>query len=133
MTKPEIAKLGHAGLVTADLEKSLWFFQDVIGLVLTEEKDGVYYLRATNDFEHHTLAIREGKESYIDHIAWKTKRPEDVDKFAELLQFSGTDIEWKEQKLVKEKLFDLNYQVNIHLKFILRWKRHQQMKLVVQY
>lgn len=94
MTKPEIAKLGHVGLVTQNLEKSLWFFQDVIGLVLTEEKDGVYYFRGTNDFEHHTLAIREGDESYVDHIAWRTKRPEDVDLFAEQLQFSGTDIEW---------------------------------------
>lgn len=31
MSLPEISKLGHVALVTPDLEKSLWFFRDVIG------------------------------------------------------------------------------------------------------
>ena len=32
---PEIAKLGHVALVSADLEKSLWFFEEVVGLEKT--------------------------------------------------------------------------------------------------
>ena len=32
MLLPEIAKLGHVALVTPDLEKSLWFFKELIGL-----------------------------------------------------------------------------------------------------
>jgi catechol 2,3 dioxygenase len=90
---PEIAKLGHVSLVTTDLEKSLWFFEEVIGLEKTTEVDGVHYLRAWGDFEHHTLAIRAGEESRVDHIAWKAKRPEDVDNFAILLREAGVDVE----------------------------------------
>ena len=40
MFLPEIAKLGHVALVTPDLEKSLWFFKELIGLEETETVDG---------------------------------------------------------------------------------------------
>ncbi|MFJ7638884.1 VOC family protein [Peribacillus sp. NPDC097264] len=93
---PEIAKLGHVALVSADLEKSLWFFRDTIGLEETEVIDGVHYLRAWGDFEHHTLSITAGETSYIDHIGWRTKRREDVATFAKLLEDAGTEVRWIE-------------------------------------
>lgn len=91
---PEIAKLGHVALVSEDLEKSLWFFRDTIGLEETEVVDGVHYLRAWGDFEHHTLSITAGETSYIDHIGWRTKRREDVATFAKLLEDAGTEVRW---------------------------------------
>ncbi|MDR7077492.1 catechol 2,3-dioxygenase [Neobacillus niacini] len=96
MILPEIAKLGHIALVTPNLEKSLWFFRDVIGLEETEEKDGTHYLRAWGDFEHHTLSLTAGDRARVDHIAWRTKRPEDVEGFASLLEKAGTEVEWIE-------------------------------------
>lgn len=94
MILPEIAKLGHVALVTPDLEKSLWFFRDVVGLEVTEEKDDTIYLRAWGDFEHHTLSLKAGEKAYVDHIAWKAKRSEDVAGFADLLEKSGTEVTW---------------------------------------
>ncbi len=91
---PEIAKLGHVALVSEDLEKSLWFFKDVIGLEETREVSGTHYLRAWGDFEHHTLSITAGETSYVDHIAFKTKRREDLGHFAQLLQDAGTEVNW---------------------------------------
>lgn len=91
---PEIAKLGHVALVSADLEKSLWFFRDTIGLEETEVVDGVHYLRAWGDFEHHTLSITSGETSYIDHIGWRTKRREDIATFAKLIEDAGTEVRW---------------------------------------
>lgn len=89
---PEIAKLGHVAIVSTDLEKSLWFFKEIVGLEETEEVDGVHYLRAWGDFEHHTLSLTAGSESRIDHIAWKAKRREDVKSFAVLLEDAGVDV-----------------------------------------
>lgn len=121
MSKAEISKLGHFGLVSTDLEKSLWFFKEVIGLEETEVADGVHYLRAWGDFEHHTLTIRAGEESALDHIAWRTKRREDVELFAEQLQQNGTEINWVEEgtekgqgkafrfKLPSEHTFEIYY------------------------
>ncbi|TSI09018.1 VOC family protein [Lysinibacillus sp. BW-2-10] len=91
--KPEIAKLGYIALVSADLEKSLVFFKDVIGLEETTVIDGVHYLRAWGDFQHHTLSIEQGDRGYVRHIGWRTKRKEDVQKFKELLQQQGVPVE----------------------------------------
>ncbi len=90
---PEIAKLGHIAIVSSDLEKSLWFFKEVIGLEETIEVDGVHYLRAWGDFEHHTLSLASGAESRVDHISWKAKRREDVGNFAVLLKDAGVAVE----------------------------------------
>ncbi|TSI08989.1 VOC family protein [Lysinibacillus sp. BW-2-10] len=92
MGKPEIAKLGHVAIVTSDLEKSLWFFREVIGLEETEEIDGVHYLRAWGDFQHHTLSLEQGESGYLKHIGWRTKNKEDVQQFKQLLEEEGVDV-----------------------------------------
>ena len=94
MSNPEIAKLGHVALVTADLEKSLWFFREVIGLEETEAVDGVHYLRAWGDFQHHTLSLEQGESGYVKRIGWRTKKREDVQEFQALLEQDGVDVEF---------------------------------------
>ncbi|MFJ7978340.1 VOC family protein [Peribacillus sp. NPDC096379] len=89
---PEIVKLGHVALISQNVEKSLWFFKEVLGLEETKEVDGVHYLRAWGDFEHHTLSITAGAESRIEHIAWKAKRREDVASFAALFEEAGVEV-----------------------------------------
>ncbi|MGE7663394.1 VOC family protein [Peribacillus sp. NPDC097197] len=84
--KPEIAKLGHVALVTSDLNKSLFFFKEVIGLEETEEVNGVHYLRAYSDFQHHTLSLEAGEEGYVKHIGWRTKTANCVESFKEILE-----------------------------------------------
>lgn len=91
--KPEIAKLGHVALVTSDLKKSLFFFKEVIGLEETEEVNGVHYLRAISDFQHHTLSLEAGDSGYVKHIGWRTKTKECVDGFKELFVQNQIDFE----------------------------------------
>ncbi|KZE38750.1 2,3-dihydroxybiphenyl 1,2-dioxygenase [Bhargavaea cecembensis] len=93
MAHPEIAKLGHVALVSSDLEKSLWFFKEVIGLEETEARNGVHYLRAWGDFQHHTLSLEAGESGQVRHIGWRTKRPEDVQAFRKLLEQDGVEVE----------------------------------------
>lgn len=89
---PEIAKLGHVSLVTPDLDKSLWFFHDVLGLEITERSNDTVYLRANQEFEHHSLQLKAGDRPYMDHVGWRVKRPEDVELFAHQLKKSGVDV-----------------------------------------
>ena len=91
--KPEIAKLGHVALVTSDLEKSLFFFKEVIGLEETEEVNGVHYLRAYSDFQHHTLSLEAGDSGYVKHIGWRTKSSECLVGFKESFKEHHVDFE----------------------------------------
>jgi biphenyl-2,3-diol 1,2-dioxygenase len=90
---PELARLGHVALRTPDLDASLWFFDTVVGLELVERTKDAAYLRAWGDHEHHTLALLNGDTGKLDHVGWRTKRPEDVDEFARRLVDDGLEIE----------------------------------------
>lgn len=89
----ELAKLGHIALVTPDLERSLWFFEDVLGLDEVERRDGTVYLRAWGEFEHHSLSLREGPTG-VEHIGWRATGADKLATIAERLTRMGTDVTW---------------------------------------
>jgi catechol 2,3 dioxygenase len=86
---PSIAKLGHVAMVTKDIDKSLWFWRDVIGLDEVGNDGETVFLRAWGEFEHHSLSLTEGPESRIDHIGWRCGAAEDVGAYAALIEESG--------------------------------------------
>jgi biphenyl-2,3-diol 1,2-dioxygenase len=88
---PSIAKLGHIALVTPDLDTSVGFWRDVVGLEEVERHEDVVYLRAWGDWEHHTLSLREGQTA-VDHIAYRAGAPEDVDYYAARLAEQEIDV-----------------------------------------
>lgn len=95
MSKLEVAMLGHAAYVVPNLEKSLWFWKDVVGLIETERTADAVYLRGFHEFEHHSLVLMQGKpdeEAYLHHVAFKAKQPEDVDAFAAHLRGIGVEV-----------------------------------------
>lgn len=89
---PQIAKLGHVSLVTPDLDQSTWFFRDVVGLEETERDRDMVFLRGWGEFEHHTLKLVKGPEAKLDHVGWRTARPEDVEEFESRLSRSGVEV-----------------------------------------
>ncbi|WP_455663059.1 PmbA/TldA family metallopeptidase, partial [Pradoshia sp.] len=91
--KPQIAQLGYVALESSDIEKSVAFFQKIIGLELTEKVGEQYYFRAWGDFQHHTLSISPGPKGRVKHISFRTKRSEDVDLFAKQLRGKGYEID----------------------------------------
>jgi biphenyl-2,3-diol 1,2-dioxygenase len=92
MNPPELAKLSHVAITTPDLPTSLSFFTDILGLDLVETgPDGAVYLRAWGEHEHHSLVLMDGPAG-IDHIAWQTRRPDDVAAFAARLSAAGVDV-----------------------------------------
>ncbi|MFJ7831052.1 VOC family protein [Peribacillus sp. NPDC097284] len=91
--KPQIAKLGYVALESSDIEKSVTFFQDVIGLELTEKVQDTYYFRAWGDFQHHTLSISPGEMGKVTYIALRAKSSEDLYLFKEQLETKGYSIE----------------------------------------
>jgi biphenyl-2,3-diol 1,2-dioxygenase len=93
MARLEVAKLGHVALVTPDIEKSYWFWHDVIGLEEVERRGDHIYLRAWGEFEHHSLILISGEQAKVDHIGWKARYPEDVNIYAQYLRTQGVEVQ----------------------------------------
>jgi catechol 2,3-dioxygenase len=58
----EVAQLAHVELLTPKADETLRFFTELLGLQETERAGQSVYLRAYEDFYHHTLCL----EAYID-------------------------------------------------------------------
>ncbi|WP_049954899.1 VOC family protein [Halostagnicola larsenii] len=94
MSRPKLARLGHVALETPDLDESMTFFHDAIGLEEVTREGGTVYLRAADEFEHHSLTLTETDSAGVDHIGWQTRKPEQVAEYADLLTDHGVDITW---------------------------------------
>ena len=93
---PEVHSLGHVALETPDLDGSLYFFCEAVGFEEVDRADGTVYLRAPDEFEHHSLSLTEADEAGVDHIGWQTADPESLAGFADYLDGEGIDVTWIE-------------------------------------
>ena len=91
-----IAHLGHAELRVTDLAASRGFFTEIMGLRVSAETDSQVYLRAWQDWDHHTLLLTQAEESGLEHIAWRVSGPDDLQQHARELKADGVAVEWLE-------------------------------------
>ncbi|SNR66918.1 VOC family protein [Halorubrum vacuolatum] len=91
---PELARLGHVALETPNIDESAAFFRDAVGLEEVTRSDGTIYLRAVDEFDHHSMSLTEADSEGVDHIGWQTKTETGLSEFASQLEDQGIDITW---------------------------------------
>lgn len=88
---PQVAQCGAINLGTKDLEASLHFFSDLLGMEVVHRQGNVAYLRGYQELTHHSLVLTQQDESIVNSYSFRVKRPEDVELFAE--EFARQEIE----------------------------------------
>jgi catechol 2,3-dioxygenase len=83
---PQIAQAGYINLGTTDLEKSLSFFRDLLGMELVERDGDTAYLRCYMELGHHSLVLVQQEESLLNALGLRVRRPQDVELFKEELE-----------------------------------------------
>ena len=91
-----VAKLGHVAAHTPDLDESLWFFNEVMGLQVTERDGDTAYLRGMRDWEHHTLSLTESGKEGVDHFAFRTASEEALGELEQQFKDEGEEITYVE-------------------------------------
>ena len=66
-----IMRLGRAELRVLDLEESVNYYTNIIGLDEVGRSDGRVYLKAWDEFDHHSLFCR--KRIRLVWIIWRLK------------------------------------------------------------
>lgn len=83
---PQIAHAGSINLGTPDLERSLWFFRDLLGMeVVARTDDDVAYLRGYQELIHHSLVLTQQDEARVNSYSFRVQRPQDVELFHDQL------------------------------------------------
>ena len=88
---PGLCKLSHVAIRTPDIERSLEFFRDVLGMDEVAHGDEGVHLRCFGELDHHSLLLVEGPTA-VDHIAFRTRGPGDVEAFAEQIAAAGVRV-----------------------------------------
>lgn len=92
----DVAHLAHVELLTPKLEESTRFFTDILGMSITEVKDGSVFLRAYDDYEHHSLQLTGHRHAGMGHFAWRARSEEALQRRVKAIAASGYGIGWKE-------------------------------------
>lgn len=76
---PDIIRCAYAELIVTDLAKSRDFYVGVLGLVVTHEDEDAIYLRAFEEYLHHSLILRKGPEAAMSVIAYRVRSAAELD------------------------------------------------------
>lgn len=91
-----IAHLGHVEIRVTDLQASKRFFTELYGLFVSAETENQVYLRAWQDYEHHTLILTQADVPGVEHISWRVERPEALREMEKRLKSLGVPLKWVE-------------------------------------
>ena len=85
----DVAHLGHVEVLTDRFEESLDFFTRVYGLKLTERDADHAWLRAWDDYEHHSLMLTRAATTGVGHIAYRTTSAAALERRAAAIAAAG--------------------------------------------
>ena len=84
-----IMRIGRAELRVLDLEKSVDYYTNIIGLEETgRDKDRVY-LKAWDEYDHHSLVLQQSDSAGLDHFAFKVNDEATLTKLEKKIEQFG--------------------------------------------
>jgi catechol 2,3-dioxygenase len=85
----DVTRCSHVRLAVTDLDLSLRFYEQVVGLVPTTVEDEVAYLRGVEEVCHHSLVLERGETAGCVSIGMRVRRPADLDSATRFLASRG--------------------------------------------
>src|SRR5690606_33519414 len=83
----------YAELIVTDLALSRKFYVDILGVVVTHEDGDAIYLRAFEEYLHHSLVLRKGATPALAALAYRVRSQAEVAKAAAHFESIGCAIE----------------------------------------
>lgn len=89
-----IMRPGFVQIRVLDMEAALRHYRDYMGLdLVTMGEDGRAYLKALDEFDHHSVILREADSAGMDCMGWKCVSDADLDSFAKRLTDANVEIQ----------------------------------------
>jgi catechol 2,3-dioxygenase len=94
----EVTRLSHVVVQSSDLGRSRAFYEEVIGLVLTESDANTLYLRGVEERCHHSLVIRgTANTPACERIGFRVATEDDLDRAMAFFSGAGLEAEFAEE------------------------------------
>ena len=128
-----ITRASHLELLVADLDRSVRFYTEVIGLAVTAREDSVAWLRGIEESCHHSLVLRVGVPA-CPHIGFRVFSDEELELLAEHLGAAGLDPAWVKVPFQGRTLrvsdpggvpLEICARMPVQPRLLTRWDRHR--------
>ena len=86
-----LSMLSHVELLTPELEASVAFARDILGLDVVDEEGDSVYLRCWGDYYRYSLVLTAAAEPGLGHGAWRTWNAEQLDIAVASVEAAGVD------------------------------------------
>ncbi|MEV6160723.1 VOC family protein [Streptomyces sp. NPDC052052] len=90
----DIAHLGHVELLTPELDGTVWFCTEILGLTETRRVGDSVHLRAFDDYEQTSLVVTAHSTSGVRRTALRASSPEALERRAAACLEAGREGEW---------------------------------------
>jgi catechol 2,3-dioxygenase len=80
MSRRKLSSLAHVEMLTPDLDASVKYAHDMLGLHVVDERDGSAYLRCWGDDYLYSLVLTASDAPGLGHASWRTEGPEELDE-----------------------------------------------------
>ncbi len=88
-----VLRPGFVQIRVLDMAESIIHYRDRIGLEMVgKEADGRVYLKAYDEFDRHSIILRECDEAGLDVMAFKVSNESCLDEYEEKLRGQGFDV-----------------------------------------
>lgn len=95
----DVAHLAHVEILSPKPDESVRFFVDVMGMTETARRGDSVYLRAWDDYEHHTVKLTAAKFAGMRHFAFRARSPQALERRVAALKETGRAIGWTDGDL----------------------------------
>jgi catechol 2,3-dioxygenase len=85
----DILRVAYGVLHVRDLDASLRFYDELLGLNTTYRDDEVAYLKGWEERQHHSLVLRKAAEPAVERLGFRVRTDRDLDLLAEWYEAKG--------------------------------------------
>ncbi|WP_402463591.1 VOC family protein [Isoptericola aurantiacus] len=92
----QLAHLGHAELLTPDLDATVWFCTEILGMTETARDGDAAMLRTWDDYEQTSVVVRAAPHAGVGRVGLRTSSPEALEARAAALLAAGHEGRWED-------------------------------------
>src|SRR5690625_1048377 len=89
-----LSHLSYVSITTPDVEASVKFYEEQVGLTVVDRIDDRVYLRCWGDYYRYSLVLVPGEEPALETMAWRTSSAEALAEAAKRVANAGIEVEW---------------------------------------
>ena len=91
-----LSQMAHVELLSTNLNETVRFYTDVVGMDETARDENSVYLRAWGDYFLYTLKITQSEKQGLGTVGWRADSPEALEEAVTHLESIGKGIGWGE-------------------------------------